>query len=51
MRTEQFYRFLYRVVWPFFNLCHPVRTVGREPVSYTQLGGPENTKVTLFDGR
>ena len=32
MSTEQFYRFLYLVVWPFFNLFHPVRTVGREHI-------------------
>ena len=32
MSTEQFYRFLYLVVWPFFNLFHPVCTVGREHI-------------------
>ena len=32
MSTEQFYRCLYLVVWPFFNLFHPVRTVGREHI-------------------
>ena len=36
MSTEQFYRFLYLVVWPFFNLFHPVRTA----VSYTHLTLP-----------
>ena len=32
MSTEQFYRFLYLIVWHFFNLVLPVRTVGREHI-------------------
>ena len=24
------YKLLYRIVWPFFCLCHPIRAVGRE---------------------
>lgn len=30
MSMESMYRLLYCIVWPFFNLCHPVRTIGRE---------------------
>ena len=26
------YRFLYRLVWPFFCFCHPIRSVGRENI-------------------
>ncbi len=26
------YRFLYCLVWPFFNLLHPVRVIGRENI-------------------
>lgn len=32
MSMESVYRLLYCIVWPFFNLCHPVRTVGRENI-------------------
>ena len=30
MSMESMYRLLYCIVWPFFNLCHPVRAIGRE---------------------
>lgn len=32
MSTDRFYHVLYAVIWPFFNLFHPVRAVGRENI-------------------
>ena len=32
MSTDRFYHVLYAVIWPFFNLVHPVRAVGRENI-------------------
>lgn len=32
MSMESVYRLLYCIVWPFFNLCHPVRAIGRENI-------------------
>lgn len=32
MSIDRFYHFLYTVIWPFFNLFHPVRAVGRENI-------------------
>lgn len=32
MSTDRFYHVLYAVIWPFFNLFHPVRAVGLENI-------------------
>lgn len=32
MSTDRFFHALYAVVWPFFNLVHPVRAIGRENI-------------------
>lgn len=32
MSTDRFFHALYAVVWPFFNLVHPVKAVGRENI-------------------
>lgn len=32
MSTDRFFYALYAVVWPFFNLVHPVKAVGRENI-------------------
>ena len=32
MRTETVFGILYRVIWPFFNLLHPVKAIGRENI-------------------
>lgn len=32
MSTDRFYHVLYAVIWPFFNLFHPVRAVGSENI-------------------
>ena len=32
MRTETVFGIIYRVVWPFFNLLHPVKAIGRENI-------------------
>lgn len=32
MSMDRFYHVLYTIVWPFFNLFHPVRAVGRENI-------------------
>jgi len=32
MRTETVFSILYAIIWPFFNLVHPVKAVGRENI-------------------
>lgn len=32
MSMDRFYHLLYTVVWPFFNLVHPVRVIGKENI-------------------
>lgn len=32
MNTDRFYRLVYTIVWPFFNLVHPVKVIGRENI-------------------
>lgn len=32
MSMNRFYHLLYAIIWPFFNLFHPVRTVGSENI-------------------
>ncbi len=32
MSMDRFYHVLYAVIWPFFNLVHPVRAVGTENI-------------------
>lgn len=32
MSTDRFFCALYTVVWPFFNLVHPVKAIGRENI-------------------
>lgn len=32
MKTESMFHFLYAVIWPFFNLFHPVKAIGRENI-------------------
>ena len=32
MKMLFWYKFLYRLVWPFFCCCHPIRSVGRENI-------------------
>ena len=32
MNMDRFYYVLYAVIWPFFNLVHPVRAIGRENI-------------------
>ena len=32
MSDSLFYQFIYRVVWPFFSLFHPIRVIGRENI-------------------
>ena len=43
------YHALYRIVWPFFSLAHPVGARGREnipeAVSYTHLTLPTKLEV------
>lgn len=31
-KTARMFHFLYLIIWPFFNLCHPVRVIGRERI-------------------
>ena len=31
-KTDRWFHLLYAVIWPFFNLFHPVRAVGRENI-------------------
>lgn len=31
-RMDGWFHFLYAVIWPFFNLFHPVRAIGRENI-------------------
>ena len=48
-RRDAWFHFLYAVIWPFFNLLHPVRAVGRENIpqgaavicpNHTTIGDP-----------
>lgn len=48
-RIDAWFRFLYAVIWPFFNLFRPIRAVGRENIpdgpvvicpNHTSLGDP-----------
>lgn len=32
MSLDRMFRFLYVIIWPFFNLFHPVKAVGREHI-------------------
>lgn len=32
MSMDRFYHVLYAVIWPFFNLFHPVKAIGRENI-------------------
>lgn len=32
MKTDTVFHLLYAIVWPFFNLFHPVRAIGRENI-------------------
>lgn len=32
MNTDVFFRVLYAVIWPVFNLIHPVKAIGRENI-------------------
>ncbi len=32
MKTESVFHLLYALIWPFFNLFHPVRAIGRENI-------------------
>ena len=57
-RMRFFYRLLWSIVWPFFNLAHPVRYRGRENIpegaavvcgNHTSLGDP--LYVTYAMGR
>jgi len=32
MRTETVFSILYAIIWPFFNLVHPVKAIGRENI-------------------
>ena len=32
MSMDRCYHFLYAVIWPFFNLFHPVKAIGRENI-------------------
>ncbi len=33
-RMDAWFRFLYAVIWPFFNLFHPIRVLGREHIPH-----------------
>lgn len=47
MSMDRFYRVIYAVVWPFFNLFHPVRAVGREHIPEgAALICPNHTKAS-----
>lgn len=48
-RTDAWFHFLYAVIWPFFNLFRPLRTIGRENIpdgpavicpNHTTIGDP-----------
>jgi 1-acyl-sn-glycerol-3-phosphate acyltransferase len=32
MTLDRVFHILYCIVWPFFNLCHPVRAIGKEHI-------------------
>ena len=47
MSTDRFYGMLYAVIWPFFNLVHPVKAVGRENIPEgAALICPNHTKAS-----
>lgn len=47
MSMDRFYHVIYAVVWPFFNLFHPVRAVGREHIPEgAALICPNHTKAS-----
>ena len=47
MSTDRFFHVLYAVIWPFFNLVHPVRAVGRENIPEgAALICPNHTKAS-----
>lgn len=47
MSMDRFYHVIYTVVWPFFNLVHPVRAVGRENIPEgAALICPNHTKAS-----
>ncbi|MGE4275775.1 MAG: lysophospholipid acyltransferase family protein [Lawsonibacter sp.] len=48
-KTDAWFRFLYTVIWPFFNLFRPIRVLGREHIpdgpavicpNHTTIGDP-----------
>ena len=47
MNTDRFYGMLYAVIWPFFNLFHPVKAIGRENIPEgSALICPNHTKAS-----
>ena len=47
MSMDRFYHAIYTVVWPFFNLFHPVRAIGREHIPEgAALICPNHTKAS-----
>lgn len=47
MSTDRFFCALYAVVWPFFNLVHPVKAIGRENIPEgAALICPNHTKAS-----
>lgn len=47
MSMDRFYHVIYAVIWPFFNLFHPVRAVGREHIPEgAALICPNHTKAS-----
>ncbi|MBE6973569.1 MAG: 1-acyl-sn-glycerol-3-phosphate acyltransferase [Ruminococcaceae bacterium] len=47
MSMDRFFHVLYTVVWPFFNLVHPVKAVGRENIPEgAALICPNHTKAS-----
>lgn len=47
MSMDRFYHVLYAFIWPFFNLFHPVRAVGREHIPEgAALICPNHTKAS-----
>ena len=56
MSMRFYYNLLYRIVWPFFCLCHPIRAIGRENIpeggcvvcpNHVQLSDPPFAAVAL----
>lgn len=47
MSTDRFFYALYAVIWPFFNLVHPVKAIGRENIPEgAALICPNHTKAS-----